>query len=165
MVDRSCSSGGLVFDSNFECGNLFCVYKTGDYSYDLLMSNDTNSAGTKQWFYFSVKGLAPNTTYRFSIANFSKKNSLFSHGMKPLAYSLLKNGGVSPSTATAGWIPFGEDVSYYQGSVLQENRAKNYSVLSFLVNWQLEGDKIFFAHSYPYTLTRLTALLMDLPAC
>ena len=35
----------LVFDSNFESGNLDMAFKTGDLAYDLYMRVDTNTRG------------------------------------------------------------------------------------------------------------------------
>lgn len=40
--------------------------------------------------------MEPNVDYKFSIVNFTKKDSLFNYGMKPAVYSVLQNGGVSP---------------------------------------------------------------------
>lgn len=35
----------LIFDSNFESGNLDMVLKTGPFEYDLMMRVDTNTPG------------------------------------------------------------------------------------------------------------------------
>lgn len=59
--------------------------------YDLIMQNDTNSTGTNQWFYFSVAGLKPGRIYTFSVVNYTKSDSLFNYGMKPVVYSLQEN--------------------------------------------------------------------------
>lgn len=45
----------LVFDSNFESGNLDMVYTPMPNVYDLYMRVDTNTQGNHQWFYFSVE--------------------------------------------------------------------------------------------------------------
>ena len=44
----------LVFDSNFESGNLDMIIKKKDLEYDLYMRVDTNTRGHHQWFYFSI---------------------------------------------------------------------------------------------------------------
>merc|ERR1712166_685185 len=71
--------GGLVFDSRFECGNLakatLMRAQRGHQLYHLLVSNDTNSNGHTQWFFFSVEGAIPGVEYEFQIRNFSKKDS------------------------------------------------------------------------------------------
>jgi len=48
------TSPELIFDSNFESGNLDMVIKVKDYEYDLYMRVDTNTRGHHQWFFFSV---------------------------------------------------------------------------------------------------------------
>lgn len=39
------SNYDLIFDSNFESGNLDRVYKVRDLEYDLFMRVDTNTSG------------------------------------------------------------------------------------------------------------------------
>lgn len=70
------------------------MFRTGKFTYELLVSNDTNSRGTKQWFYFSAENLQANTNYRFTILNFNKKNSLFNHGLLPVLYSVKNSKGI-----------------------------------------------------------------------
>ena len=55
------------------------------------MSNDTNSIGNNQWFYFAVQGLKTNKEYTFSVINFTKSDSLFNYGLVPVVYSLGEN--------------------------------------------------------------------------
>lgn len=45
----------LIFDSDFESGNLDMVIKRKDFEYDIHMRVDTNTRGHHQWFYFSVE--------------------------------------------------------------------------------------------------------------
>lgn len=63
-MDSNCSqellSDDLIFDSRFESGNLFAVYKNMDESlfqneYDLILQNDINTKGYSQWFFFSIR--------------------------------------------------------------------------------------------------------------
>ena len=158
----------VIFDSNFESGNLFAAFRTGKYSYELLASNDTNSRGTKQWFYFSMTNLQPNINYRITIINFNKRDSLFNHGLMPVVYSMKENQGLEPhlwdgNSGGPGWIRFGKDVCYYKGEILRENSTnKYYSALTFVINWKQTGDKIYLAHSYPYGYDRLVKLLDNL---
>lgn len=58
------------------------------------MSNDINSTGNNQWFYFSVEGMAPDKDYTFNIINFTKSDSLFNYGMAPAIYSMAENKNV-----------------------------------------------------------------------
>ena len=54
LLSESYMEQELVFDSNFESGNLDMVIKKKDLEYDLYMRVDTNTKGHHQWFYFSV---------------------------------------------------------------------------------------------------------------
>jgi len=42
----------LVFESRFESGNLFSALKVSDNEYNMLLSNDVNTSGHTQWFFF-----------------------------------------------------------------------------------------------------------------
>jgi cytosolic carboxypeptidase protein 2/3 len=57
------------FSSGFESGNLQLVVKTGEYKYEMVLQNDTNSDGSTQWFYFAVSGLKRHHSYTFRIVN------------------------------------------------------------------------------------------------
>jgi hypothetical protein len=42
----------------------------GDREYDLLLSNDYNSKGNTQWFFFSVENTVKGQAVKFNIINF-----------------------------------------------------------------------------------------------
>lgn len=68
----------IVFDSNFESGNLDLVIKVGQQnSYDLFLRPDSNTSGYFQWFYFNVKNKLKGTKIKFNIVNLTKRNSLY----------------------------------------------------------------------------------------
>lgn len=72
----------LLFNSNFESGNLDYVIKTSlKESYDIFLRPDTNTSGYFQWFYFSVSNKLKGTTVRLNIVNLTKKSSLYQQGM------------------------------------------------------------------------------------
>jgi hypothetical protein len=81
------ASRGLVFDSQFESGNLSHVARTSDFEYELLLEPDTNTAHKTQWFFFSVSNTAPVPSIRFNILNFEKDESLFAKRMRVLTFS------------------------------------------------------------------------------
>lgn len=58
------------------------------------MSNDVNSMGNNQWFYFSVENMIPDRDYTFSVVNFTKSDSLFNYGMAPAVYSMAENKNI-----------------------------------------------------------------------
>jgi hypothetical protein len=133
-----------------------------------VLSNDINSLGSTQWFYFSVEGMESHTSYTFNIINFTKRDSLFNYGMKPAFYSLWQNNGVNPNDylegthKTVGWFRNGSNVCYYRGEVQRENSSKHYYVLTFTITWKQPNDRIYLAHSFPYTSTRIRNLLKSL---
>lgn len=72
----------LVFDQNFECGNLDSVYLHSQYEYNLLMKVDSNTRGYTYWFMFKVSDFRVGQTYRFNILNFTRDLAKFySKGM------------------------------------------------------------------------------------
>jgi hypothetical protein len=77
------------------------------------MSNDTNSTGTNQWFYFSVEGMTVDREYTFNVVNFTKSDSLFNYGMTPAFYSMAENKGIFG--LDRGWRREGKEVSYKKG--------------------------------------------------
>ena len=88
-------TGQLLFDTDFECGNIDQVRQRSPVEYDLWMRNDTNGSSNLQWFYFRMQNPAMCDMIRINVVNFTKGNSLFYYGMKPSFWSLkshLKNG-------------------------------------------------------------------------
>lgn len=71
----------MKFDSNFECGNLETVREKEPNVYDIIIRNDSNSAGHVHWFYFRVKTPQVFKTQmpivKFNILNMTKRDSLF----------------------------------------------------------------------------------------
>jgi hypothetical protein len=53
-MEVSHSRNTLIFDSQFECGNLDIAVKCKSREYDLYIRPDTNTTGNFQWFYFKV---------------------------------------------------------------------------------------------------------------
>lgn len=63
--------GELLFDSKFESGNLHCAFRRrGTNEYHLFISNDTNTLGYNQWFYFSICNARKGVKYSFRIVNY-----------------------------------------------------------------------------------------------
>ena len=59
-----------MFDSRFECGNLFMAFSQNLINYDLLIQNDINSDGHAEWFYFKVGNTTKDSIVQFNIKNF-----------------------------------------------------------------------------------------------
>lgn len=98
--------GHLVFNANFECGNLGRVDYVSDCEYDLFIRPDTCNPKHRVWFYFSVSNTKASQVsssdfsikiYQklfevfqrviFNFVNFSKHRSLYRHGMAPVVRS------------------------------------------------------------------------------
>ncbi|CAD8154135.1 unnamed protein product [Paramecium pentaurelia] len=142
---------GLKFDSNFESGNLFTSYKVGLNEYDLMMQNDTNTKGNTQWFYFSVENTVKNSVVTFNIINFTKCDSLFNMGQRPVVFSIKCN-----KLKGTGWVKAGYNINYFRNKFKRENSSlKTYYTLSFSYKFEHSNDKIYFAQCYPYTHSQL----------
>ncbi|KAJ1432979.1 hypothetical protein B484DRAFT_360217 [Ochromonadaceae sp. CCMP2298] len=156
----------LTFDSDFESGNLLRAVQKGDASYDLFLRSDLHTPGHTQWFYFAVanthppelvrlaeQGISvPPVRVRFNIVNFTKPDSLFNLGMRPVVYSVQ-----DAQEKSAGWVRAGCDISYYGNSFQRSNAAGEgaafYYTLSFTMEFQNPGDTMLIAYSYPYTVS------------
>jgi hypothetical protein len=86
-VHAGSTTDSLLFDSDFESANLRRAVQVGPREYHLVLSCDVNTRGHTQWFLFRVRGMMSDTCYRFHLINLMKPDSLFSSGMRPLAYS------------------------------------------------------------------------------
>jgi hypothetical protein len=147
----------LVFDSRFESGNLDRVVKVKSDEYDLYMRTDANTRGHNQWFFFKVNNQQAQTV-KFALVNFTKHDSLYSQGMQPCVYSKK----ACDSGLSRGWHRAGEHVNYSYSRISRYGaRKRNYWQMSFTYFFQHEDDEVYFAHSIPYTFSRLTALIND----
>ncbi|CAK83850.1 unnamed protein product (macronuclear) [Paramecium tetraurelia] len=152
-----CPSDQIQFDSNFESGNLFCAFKKAQNVYDLIIQNDINTRGNTQWFFFSVTGAKAGQTIQFNILNHLKTGSLFNEGLQPAVYSVKENQLIGTE-----WCRDGFNISYFKSVFMKEyplSLKKKYYQLRFHYTFKHEGDKVYFAHSYPYTYTNLLEFL------
>ena len=121
-MTKNFKDGPLIFDSYFESGNLDIVVKVGETEYDLYMRTDTNARGNHQWFYFSVQA-KEQRTIRFNILNFTKKDALYTQGMRIATFSEKKaqraNIGELPELY-AGWHRGGENIIYKLSKLSRE---------------------------------------------
>ena len=78
----------LVFDSRFESGNLEEAKRVSEFEYDLKLQNDLYTSRHTQWFYFSIGNCKKGSTYKFTITNLLKPDSLYNHGTEPRRVSL-----------------------------------------------------------------------------
>ncbi|XP_028815116.1 cytosolic carboxypeptidase 2 isoform X2 [Denticeps clupeoides] len=138
----------LEFESRFESGNLQKAVQVGLHEYELTLRHDLYTTKHTQWFYFRVKKVKAGVTYRFTIINLLKSNSLYNAGMRPLLYSerAAKEQG-------EGWKRVGANIKYYRNNGSQDGKAL-YS-LTWTLEFPHEGDTYYLAHCYPYTYSDL----------
>ena len=154
----------LSFDSEFESGNLLRAVQKGDAAYDLFLRSDLHTGGHTQWFYFAVSNThpaalvrlaeqgvqVPPVRARFNLVNFTKPDSLFNLGMRPVVYSCL-----DAAAKGTGWLRAGSDISYNANSYARSNTAGEgvncYYTLSFTVEFHNPKDTVLVAYSYPYS--------------
>ena len=74
--------GELIFDANFESGNIGEVAKLTDAEYDLTIRHDSNNPKYRLWFYFRVRNAKKSQKVLFNITNLCKSRSLYRDGMR-----------------------------------------------------------------------------------
>uniref|UniRef100_A0A8W8N7I6 Peptidase M14 domain-containing protein n=1 Tax=Magallana gigas TaxID=29159 RepID=A0A8W8N7I6_MAGGI len=149
----------LIFESRFESGNLAKAVQVNSTDYELWLRYDLYTNKHTQWFYFRVSNTRANKTYRFTIVNFMKSDSLYNDGMKPLIYS-EKNA----QQKKVGWVRGGSDIKYYKNNLRYSTSKsdKSFYSLTWTVKLEHNHDTVYFAHCFPYTYTDLQDYLLDL---
>ena len=110
---------------------------------------------TAEWFFFRVDNLEPSKEYRFNIVNFSKKDCLFSRGMRPVMFSAREND----SKRGPGWRRIGTDCRWRPSKATRfwgathefYTASKERSTFSFSFRPPHAFDKLYFALAHPYT--------------
>ena len=110
----------IILDSSFESGNLDMAIQIDKNEYDMFMRVDSNTRGHHQWFYFKIDNKEKVGTVKFNIVNFTKRQSLYMHGMRVNVKSMLdiaerteklpsEAGGKLPND---GWVKTGKNITY-----------------------------------------------------
>ncbi|CAD8196837.1 unnamed protein product [Paramecium pentaurelia] len=140
------SDEDIKFDSLFESGNLFQVFKKSDKDYILLLQNDINTKGYTQWFYFSISN--KNSTLsniKLSIININKDMCFYRQGMKILINECNY------------WRKDSLGLSFKKNNI-QRNNSTFYYSLSFNYTF-IEQGTVYFASNYPYTYSNLQTFI------
>lgn len=151
---------GLIFDDNFEAGNLGSVRSISDFEYEICLRPDTNAPKYRLWFYFRVTFDQANSVFTskqdgehravFSIVNFSKNRSLYRDGMAPLVRSTSR--------------PLWERVPRRNVFYFRSAKHKAAFVMSFVFTFDKCDDEYYFAYSYPFTYTEQQKILAQIEA-
>ncbi|XP_071941889.1 uncharacterized protein [Antedon mediterranea] len=151
-VPEGCCSS-LLFESRFESGNLRQAKRVGQFEYELLLKTDLYTNRHTQWYYFRLQHMVPGVTYKFSIINLLKRDSLYNHGMRPLLYSEKK-----ATLKSIGWERSGHHISYRR-NYTSRNPLLHPDMTYYVLEWQMEfdheEDTCYLAHCYPFTFTDL----------
>ncbi|XP_018365065.1 PREDICTED: cytosolic carboxypeptidase 2 [Trachymyrmex cornetzi] len=143
----------LQFESRFESGNLGKVVKITDTYYQLYLRRDLYTQRHTQWYYFKVSNTRSRITYRFSIVNMCKEESLYNEGLKPLLYSTE-----DARTRSVGWRRCGDNITYYRNNDSSDDEKEKHT-LTFNISFPHDRDIVYLAHCYPYTYTDLQEYL------
>ncbi|XP_072756013.1 cytosolic carboxypeptidase 3 isoform X2 [Anoplolepis gracilipes] len=147
-------STDLRFESRFESGNLGKVVKITDTYYQLYLRRDLYTQRHTQWYYFKVSNTRSRITYRFSIVNMCKDESLYNEGLKPLLYSTE-----DARTRSIGWRRCGDNIAYYRNNDSSSDEEREKHTLTFNISFPHDHDIVYLAHCYPYTYTDLQEYL------
>ncbi|NWX12037.1 CBPC3 carboxypeptidase, partial [Aegotheles bennettii] len=143
----------LIFEARFESGNLQKVIKVNEFEYQLTLRTDLYTSKHTQWYYFQVSNMQAGVWYRFTIVNFTKRNSLYKHGLQPLLYS-----EADAKKHQVGWRRTGNEIKYYKNNMGQ-GRCQYFS-LTWTFQFPHDKDTCYFAHCYPYTYSNLQEYLV-----
>ena len=97
--------------------------------------------------------MRPDATYRFTICNLMKSDSLYNMGMRPLFYSQT-----NAEQKSIGWRRWGQNIKYYRNNLRVESdniNSSSFYSLTWTCQFPHAGDTCYFAHCYPYTYSNL----------
>eukprot|EP01031_Cornospumella_fuschlensis_P030739 gene30739-37141_t len=138
----------ITFSSNFDNGNLARVERTANRPFEFKIWTAPDNMGTEHqsrhcsWFYFTITGAPMGCVLRICIANASGNSGLWKHDMRPVYRC---------NTTNQRWVRIKSSVRFQKDSPSSET--PNQVVFEHGVD--MEGDKISFAFTYPYTYTQL----------
>jgi len=76
--------------------------------------------------------------------------------MQPVIFSTEQN-----KKDQSGWFRGGSDISYFKNQINREGTNRNYYSLTFTYTFSHSDDVVYFAHCFPYTLSKLNGFLTE----
>ncbi|VDM38552.1 unnamed protein product [Toxocara canis] len=140
--------GTIIFDANFESGNLGRVDMLSECEYDLFVRPDTCNPRHRVWFYFAVENALPNQKVVFNVVNLSKLRTLF---------DTASAAPVVRRCSQQTWMRIPVKHLYYYRSAAHADRF----VLSIAFIFD-SAQRYEFAYCIPYTYTDLQNLLAEI---
>lgn len=150
------------------------------------MRVDTNTKGNTQWFYFAVTNTKQGHTVRFNIKNCTKNYSMFRQGMGPAVFSEVEaeQEGTGWMLGGSKFVKYTKNrivrYTYQVGPTIRREEEEEdddeiyddeeeykgakrkkcyYYTLSFYYTFKYSDDRVYFAYSLPYSLSKLTSFL------
>lgn len=144
----SLRDSGIIFDSQFESGNLLEVYKKAEDEYILIVQNDTETTKYSDWYYFKVIS-KESKSVRLHVVNL----------YRPLAKEspLVQLG-------TNHWKRTAYDVAFSETNLTDKQFIdcfKGYFTLSFTYD-SIANEPTYFAKAFPYTYSQLSSYIKRL---
>ena len=149
-------NNNIVFNSNFQSGNLRMAIKQKENEYDIITRPETNSTRNYQWFFFSVRlnNTTNSSVIKFNIINLVKKTILFNDTVRVLCYY------------DSAWSRDTFNINYYPNMIPQYNSDSSFYTLTFSFDTSLIVNSanpiVYFSYCYPYTNSHLSLFLSSL---
>ncbi|XP_033113661.1 cytosolic carboxypeptidase-like protein 5 isoform X2 [Anneissia japonica] len=154
-----CRSGGLLFTSKLDSGNLARVERVvnededaaiisrigdltpvPDYEYNVWTSPDCEGTefenGNRSWFHFAVKGGPMNKLLKINIMNMNRQGKLYNQGMAPMVKVLPQK----PKWERIRERPTFESVD-------------GQFILTFTYRFEYRFSSVYFAFCFPFSYT------------
>lgn len=134
--------GDLIFDANFEGGNLGFVERIDSYTYDLMVRPDVTNPNIRLWFNFKISNQRPGQCVLLTIVNISDNLGLFNIGLTPVVRSRMY-----PT-----WIRLQSNQVFYYKSPNHSDRRVLTIAFKFPQSSSRDNEHQF-ALFFPYTIT------------
>jgi len=137
--EKSKPKGELIFDCDFESGNIGDIEQVDEFEFDVKIRCDSNSPKHRVWYFFRVRNMRENQKLVIHVSNYSKSKALFREGFTPVW-----------ATHRRKWTPVNKEQMFYYRCP----RHKKRHCFAFTFSFKT-CEEHFFAFTFPYTYTFL----------